>query len=198
MKLQMTMILMALAAASCNEQGPLPPAAPAAPGATAEMLPTSTPHMYSLKNADGTYDLYVGKGAKEAAEKGQPLPGGWYKLGKVRQERVDKALASKKELKVATYSLEDIANSDLDLEFDMSKPNETKTTKMRAGDPCISGVVQVAIDKTGSPTALFDVVQWVKFPNGPTGKSMWSTGVVPDEPWPALKHNGNEPPPGCK
>lgn len=173
-----------------------PPAAPAAAPAQAIELPTSTPNMYSAKMADGTYDLYVGPGVKEAMQGGRPLPaGGWYRLSGVKQTRVDKAKG--KAEKVVTLSLEDPASADMDIEIspsDVGKPSK----KFKAGHPCISGVVQVGIDPaTGSPSALFDIVEWVKHPNGPISKNAYTTGVLGDSDWPVLKNNA-QPPTDCK
>ena len=196
MKSVFAMAMAVLAGASCNEgttQTPLTPTPAPPPPATAEMLPTSSPNIYSLKQADGTYDFYIGPAVKEAAEKGEPMPPGWYKLGKVKQNRVDKATG--KASKVASYSLEDPANSDMEVEF---SAKDNKSLKLKAGDPCLSGVVQVAIDpKSGSPTALFDVYHWVKYPNGPTAKNVYTTGVLPDDELPVVSYTGS-PPPDCK
>jgi hypothetical protein len=149
--------------------------------------------MYSLRLPDGSYDLYIGPGVKEAMEKGESLPPSWYKLGKVRQSRVDQALASKD--KVATFSLEDPASGDMDLVFSAHDGNHLV---LKAGDPCVTGVVQVAIDPTtGSPTPMFDVHHWRKYPNGPTVKDTYGTGVLGDDPWPALKYTQTASP-DCK
>jgi hypothetical protein len=158
----------------------------------AKVLPTSSPNLLSLRRPDGTYDFYVGPEVKSAVDEGKPIPPGWYRLGNVTQQRVDQAMM--KSTKVATYSLEDPASGDMEIEF-----SGNPSTKFRAGDPCLSGVVQVAIEpKSGQPTALFDVYQWVRYPNGPTVKNTWTTHVLPDEPWPALKYNGGSPNPDCR
>lgn len=155
------------------------------------VLPTTSPNLLSLKQADGTYDFYVGPGVKTGFEDTKVIPASWYRLGKVNQQQVDQALA--KSTKVATFSLED-PMSGLDIEF-----SGNPSTKFTAGDPCWSGVVQVAIEpQSGQPTAQFDVYQWLRYPNGPTVKNTWSTGVQPDDPWPALKYNGASPSPECK
>ena len=166
------------------ESEPMPPAA--------IVLPTSSPNLLSLKQPDVTYDFYVGPDVKKGFEETKIIPPSWYRLGKVSQQRVDQALT--KSTKVATFSLEDPASAGLEIEF-----SGNPGTKLTAGDPCLSGVVQVAIEpKSGQPTALFDVYHWKKYPNGPTGKDTYTTGVWPDEPWPALKYNGGSPNPDCK
>lgn len=175
-----------------------PPVAPAATAASNQVLPTSTANLYSLKTAAGTYDLYVGAGVKEAKEKGLAVPeGGWFKLGAVKQAHVDKANGRTE--KVTTLSLEDAANDSLDIEVREVTPDGKATnTKFKAGDPCISGVVQVAIDPgSGSPTALFEIIEWVKYPDGPISKNVHATGVVGDSEWPVLK-NKARPPADCK
>jgi hypothetical protein len=202
MKRHLVTALSALALTGCNEAA-APPAEPAATPSlapssasptlgTAEMLSTSSPNLYSRKLVDGTYDLIIGKDVKEAALKKQPLPRGWYRLGRVKQTLVDKALA--KTTKVATFSLEDGDVSDLDIEIDLG---DAGRVRMKPGNPCVTGIVQVAIDpRTGSPTALFDVTRWVKHPNGPVTKDVYTTGVLPDADWPTLK-NLNAPSPDC-
>jgi hypothetical protein len=183
-------------AVGCGESGMQPetmqpPALPPASGSP-QILPTSSQNLLSLKQPDGTYDFYVGPAVKTGFEQTKIIPPSWYRLGKVNQQRVDQALA--KSTKVATFSLEDPANGDLEIEF-----SGNPSTKFIAGDPCLSGVVQLAIEPaSGQPTAMFDVYQWVKYPNGPTVKNTWSTGVIPDEPWPALQYNGGTPSPNCK
>jgi hypothetical protein len=133
---------------------------------------------------------------REAALKQQAFSPGWYRLGKVTQARVDKAMARSSGHKVATFSLEDSASGDMEIEFNDHLSPST-SVKLRAGDPCVTGVVQIVIDpKTNTPTALFDVHHWVKFPNGPTSKSIYGTGVLPDTEWPTLKYT-NSPSPDC-
>ena len=159
-----------------------------------EVIHTSSPNISGWKHADGTYDLIVAIDAQQALEAGT-LPPSWWKLGKVTQRRVDQAAA--KTTKVATFSLEDPANNDLVIEF--SGVDGKLPTTLKAGDPCISGVVQVAIDPTsGSPIPLFDVYQWVRYPYGPTAKNTYTTGVWPDEPWPVVKYSGSSPSPSCR
>jgi len=211
-------LLLMVALAGCNEatsggwanppaaQKPVAPTEPSptatapVPAATAVAteLPTTGPNMMSFKLADGTYDLYVGPGVKEAMKKDAAAPAyGWYKLGRVKQAHVDKA--KNKTEKVSTYSLEDGANADLDIEITSVDGAKGKSLKLKAGDPCVSGVVQVAIDMgTGAPSALFDIYHWVKYPNGPTVKNVYTTGILGDPEWPTLKNNGDVPPAGCK
>ena len=176
--------------------GPTPEPMAAAPApAAAQVPPTSTISMYSPRQADGTYDFYIGPGVQEALEQGQPLPAGWYKLGKVKQWRVDKARSSSRQEKVATFSLEDPDSSDMDVVFSARDGNHLV---LKAGDPCITGVVQIFINpKTDSPVPMFDVGQWIRYPNGPTVKNTWGTGVIGDDPWPMLKHIATVPP-DCK
>jgi hypothetical protein len=156
-------------AVGCGEAGmepePMQPPTSPQPSASPEVLPTSSPNLLSLKQPDGTYDFYVGPHVKKVFEESKTIPASWYRLGRVTQQRVDQAMT--KSTKVATYSLEDPASADMDIEF-----SGNPSTKFRAGDPCLSGVAQVAIEpKSGQSTALFDVYQWVKYPNGPTLKN---------------------------
>jgi hypothetical protein len=175
---------MALMGLGCGDAGPVEP----------EVIHTSSPNISGLKHADGTYELIAGPDAEQALQQGK-MPVSWYKLGKVSQLRVDQAAT--KTTKVATFSLEDVANGDMVIEF--SGVDGGPPTSLKAGNPCLSGVVQVVIDpKSGSPAPTFDVHHWKRYPNGPTGKDTWSTGVWPDEPWPALKYNGGSPSPDCR
>jgi hypothetical protein len=90
----------------------------------------------AVVHADGTYDLIAGARAQQALLDGK-MPDSWYKLGKVSQLRVDQATA--KTTKIATFSLEDSANADMVIEF--SGVDGQPPTTLKAGDPCVSGVV---------------------------------------------------------
>ncbi len=152
---------------------------------------------YALQATDGTYDLYVGPGIKAAMLAGGPATAGsgYYKLGGVKLARMDKA--RKKADKIATFALEDPASSDMSIEIKGTIQGKINVNYFKPGDPCLTGVVQVFMDSTGTPQALFDFGQWVHYPNGPTVKNMYTTGVRGDSEWPAV-YNGEGPPPGCK
>jgi hypothetical protein len=103
--------------------------------------------------------------------------------------------------KVVTLSLEDAAHQDLTVELTSVREGRSTTLSLHPGDPCASGVVQIIITKEDIPTALFDVIQWVRFPNGTSpdqyGVNQYTTGIYGDSEWPQQKFR-NAPSPACK
>jgi hypothetical protein len=163
--------------------------------AASARLATSTQHNFEIHEPDGVRSLYSGQdvGWKAASARTITAP----VLGSFARVRVPAALverARNAKLRTLSLSLEDPRST---VEVLLHQPGvegqPARDLVFRAGDPWVSGVVQIAIADNGTPLGLYRIARHhpPAASDGTIGSSYFETGIFEDAGLPTLKYWGS-------
>jgi hypothetical protein len=154
--------------------------------AGAARLTSATEHNFEVEEADGIHSLYSGKDvglkARTAAILTADAIGGFARV-QVPAAIVARARTAKQ--RTVTLSLEDPQSA-----VEVVLHQAGKDWIFRAGDPWVSGIVQVVISENGTPLGLYRIVRHhpPASAEGAIGSSYFETGIFEDVGLPALKY----------
>jgi hypothetical protein len=137
---------------------------------------------YSVKNASGNYDLYLGPNIADRASHSSAGGGlekaAYFIVGNVPATLIEAARA--KPNRVVSLAVETPRASPLALVVNHLVGEQVKTLSVKTGDPSITGTVQIWIDEQGTPVGLFELNVWHRAADGSMSSDIYSTGLAPD------------------